>query len=100
MENYKVEIFDENTFKSKGIVDTQIPEILVKTIQESLDKTMIELPRTGVVINEENLTPSFVTKFNIKFFIRICFMCFVIYKDTIFSIKTQVLSNKYYKQKK
>lgn len=59
METYKVELFDKKTFKSKGVFDTQIPEVLIKNIQESLDKTMIELPRTGVVINEENLTPSF-----------------------------------------
>jgi hypothetical protein len=59
MENYKVEIFDENTFKSKGIVDTQIPEILVKTIQESLDKLNDELVRTPLVLNEEELVPSF-----------------------------------------
>lgn len=59
MENYKVEIFDGNTFKSKGIVDTQIPEILIKTIQESLDKLNDELVRTPLVLNEEELTPSF-----------------------------------------
>lgn len=59
MQNYKVEIFDENTFKSKGIVDTQIPEILVKTIQESLDKLNDELVRTPLVLNEEELVPSF-----------------------------------------
>jgi len=59
MKNYKVEIFDENTFKSKGIVDTKIPEILVKTIQESLDNLNENLVRTPLVLNEEELTPSF-----------------------------------------
>jgi hypothetical protein len=58
-ETYKVELFDENTFKSKGIFDTQIPEILIKTIQESLDKLNNDLPRTSLVLNEEELTPSF-----------------------------------------
>lgn len=59
LETYKVELFDENTFKSKGMFDTQIPEILIKTIQESLDKIKTDLPRTELAIIEKELVPSF-----------------------------------------
>ena len=36
MENYKIEFFDDATYKSKGIKETEIPQVLVDAIKVAL----------------------------------------------------------------